>query len=177
MDRGADAYSYNAYGCQFSRGKQNICHSCAAAGSAHRLGGLPGYAGVNLRKQKIGIDGKVETTKDMLSISNMNWAYSELFQTMDRGAMEWYLPRSIELAERCGPLIHFAETHSRPHDLTRKNRTLAEMAHGIFRYKALYLIYTLDFFRYFLIELCSFGKMEYNANLMWIKIVRYLYGK
>ena len=58
-----------------------------------------------------GLGGKVETTEDLLSIADMNWAYSELFQTMNRGDMEWYLPRSIELAERCGPLIHFAETH------------------------------------------------------------------
>ena len=58
-----------------------------------------------------GLGGKVETTEELLSIADMNWAYSELFQTMDRGAMEWYLPRAIELSERCGPLIHFAETH------------------------------------------------------------------
>ena len=58
-----------------------------------------------------GLGGRVEVTEELLSVSHMNWAYSELFQTMDRGAMEWYLPRSIEMSERCGPLIHFAETH------------------------------------------------------------------
>jgi len=58
-----------------------------------------------------GLGGKVEVTESLLAGSNLNWAYSELFQTEDRGAMEWYLPRSIPLSERCGPLIHFAETH------------------------------------------------------------------
>ena len=58
-----------------------------------------------------GLGGRVETTERLLSTSNLNWAYSELFQTKDRGAMEWYLPRAIALSERCGPLIHFAETH------------------------------------------------------------------
>lgn len=58
-----------------------------------------------------GLGGKVEVTEELLTAANLNWAYSELFQTEDRGAMEWYLPRMIPLAERCGPLIHFAETH------------------------------------------------------------------
>ncbi len=58
-----------------------------------------------------GLGGKVEVTESLLTDSNLDWAYSELFQTEDRGAMEWYLPRAIPLAERCGPLIHFAETH------------------------------------------------------------------
>ena len=58
-----------------------------------------------------GLGGKVEVTEALLTEANLDWAYSELFQTEDRGALEWYLPRAIPLAERCGPLIHFAETH------------------------------------------------------------------
>jgi len=58
-----------------------------------------------------GLGGKVEVTETLLTEANLDWAYSELFQTEDRGALEWYLPRAIPLAERCGPLIHFAETH------------------------------------------------------------------
>ncbi len=58
-----------------------------------------------------GLGGKVEVTESLLTDSNLDWAYSELFQTEDRSAMEWYLPRAIPLSERCGPLIHFAETH------------------------------------------------------------------
>ena len=57
-----------------------------------------------------GLGGKIEVTESLLTESDLDWAYSELFQTEDRGAMEWYLPRAIPLAERCGPLIHFAET-------------------------------------------------------------------
>jgi len=75
-----------------------------------------------------GLGGKVETTEELLAVSNMNWAYSELFQTPDRGAMEWYLPRSIEMAECCGPLVHFAETHDNARlasggELYARNRT------------------------------------------------------
>lgn len=58
-----------------------------------------------------GLGGKLEVTDKLLSCADMNWAYSELFQTMDRSAFEWYLPQAIERSERCGPLIHFAETH------------------------------------------------------------------
>jgi predicted glycogen debranching enzyme len=58
-----------------------------------------------------GLGGKLEVTEALLTDSNLDWAYSELFQTEDRGAMEWYLPRAIPLAEKYGPLIHFAETH------------------------------------------------------------------
>ncbi len=58
-----------------------------------------------------GLGGKVEVTEALLTEANLDWAYSELFQTEDRGALEWYLPRAVTLAERCGPLIHFAETH------------------------------------------------------------------
>ncbi len=76
-----------------------------------------------------GLGGKVETTEELLSDAHMNWAYSELFQTMDRGAMEWYLPRSIELSERCGPLVHFAETHDNERlaaggEIFARNRTM-----------------------------------------------------
>lgn len=58
-----------------------------------------------------GLGGSVETTEALLTEAGLDWAYSELFQTEDRGAMEWYLPRAVALAERCGPLAHFAETH------------------------------------------------------------------
>ena len=58
-----------------------------------------------------GLGGSVEATEALLSRANLNWAYSELFQTETRAAMEHYLPAAVALAERCGPLIHFAETH------------------------------------------------------------------
>ena len=58
-----------------------------------------------------GLGGSVEATERLLSEANLDWAYSELFQTDGRDALEGYLPKAIALAERCGPLIHFAETH------------------------------------------------------------------
>jgi predicted glycogen debranching enzyme len=73
-----------------------------------------------------GLGGKVEVTESLLAEANLNWAYSELFQTEDRGAMEWYLPRAIPLAERCGPLIHFAETHDN-NRLAARSETYSRM--------------------------------------------------
>jgi predicted glycogen debranching enzyme len=73
-----------------------------------------------------GLGGKVEVTESLLVDSNLDWAYSELFQTEDRGAMEWYLPRAIPLSERCGPLIHFAETHDN-NRLAARSETYARM--------------------------------------------------
>ena len=73
-----------------------------------------------------GLGGKVEVTEALLTEANLDWAYSELFQTEDRGAMEWYLPRAIPLAERCGPLIHFAETHDNDR-LAARGQTYARM--------------------------------------------------
>jgi predicted glycogen debranching enzyme len=73
-----------------------------------------------------GLGGKVEVTESLLTDANLDWAYSELFQTEDRGALEWYLPRAIPLAERCGPLIHFAETHDN-NRLAARSETYARM--------------------------------------------------
>ncbi|MBQ6915478.1 MAG: glycogen debranching enzyme N-terminal domain-containing protein [Kiritimatiellae bacterium] len=58
-----------------------------------------------------GLGGKLSVTDRLLSESNLDWAYSEIFQTYDRGQFEWYLPQAIERAEKYGALIHFAETH------------------------------------------------------------------
>ena len=58
-----------------------------------------------------GLGGKLEVTDRLLSESNLDWAYSEIFQTYDRGQFEWYLPQAIARAEKYGTLVHFAETH------------------------------------------------------------------
>ena len=58
-----------------------------------------------------GLGGKIETTDRLLAESNLDWAYSEIFQTYDRGQFEWYLPNAIRRSERYGTLVHFAETH------------------------------------------------------------------
>ena len=58
-----------------------------------------------------GLGGKIEVTDRLLSESGLDWAYSEVFQTYDRGSFEWYLPGAIARAEKYGALVHFAETH------------------------------------------------------------------
>ena len=58
-----------------------------------------------------GLGGKLEVTNSLLMESGLDWAYSEMFQTYDRGGFEWYLPGAISRAEKYGALVHFAETH------------------------------------------------------------------
>ena len=73
-----------------------------------------------------GLGGRVEVTEQLLAQSNLDWAYSELFQTYDRGAFEHYLPAALALGARTGPLIHFAETHDNDR-LARSGETYAQM--------------------------------------------------
>ncbi len=73
-----------------------------------------------------GLGGKLEVTEDLLGAANLDWAYSELFQTEDRGAMERYLPGALALAATTGPLIHFAETHDN-NRLAARGETYARM--------------------------------------------------
>lgn len=58
-----------------------------------------------------GLGGPVETTLELLGGGGLNWAYSELFQNFDRGAVDWYLPQAVEQSAAHGLQIHFAETH------------------------------------------------------------------
>ena len=58
-----------------------------------------------------GLGGELSVTDSLLSDSNLDWAYSEIFQTYDRGQFEWYLPGAIARSEKYGTLVHFAETH------------------------------------------------------------------
>ena len=58
-----------------------------------------------------GLGGELRVTDALLADSNLNWAYSEIFQTYDRGQFEWYLPGAIARSEKFGTLVHFAETH------------------------------------------------------------------
>ena len=73
-----------------------------------------------------GLGGKIETTTRLLAESNLDWAYSELFQTYDRGQFEWYLPGAIERAEKFGTLVHFAETHDNDR-LARRGEVYARL--------------------------------------------------
>ncbi|MDY6823333.1 MAG: amylo-alpha-1,6-glucosidase [Thermodesulfobacteriota bacterium] len=58
-----------------------------------------------------GLGGKISVTRDLLNRSNLNWAYSELFQNYDRGQIEHYLPTAMEISEQDGIMVHFSETH------------------------------------------------------------------
>ena len=58
-----------------------------------------------------GLGGDLKVTDALLAEANLDWAYSEIFQTYDRGQFEWYLPGAIERSEKYGTLVHFAETH------------------------------------------------------------------
>ncbi len=58
-----------------------------------------------------GLGGKISVTRDLLNRSNLNWAYSELFQNYDRGQIHHYLPEAIDIAGSDGPMVNFAETH------------------------------------------------------------------
>ncbi len=73
-----------------------------------------------------GLGGEISTTTRLLAESNLDWAYSELFQTYDRGQFEWYLPRAIDRAEKYGTLVHFAETHDNDR-LAKRGETYARL--------------------------------------------------
>ncbi|RLC30476.1 MAG: glycogen debranching protein [Deltaproteobacteria bacterium] len=73
-----------------------------------------------------GLGGRISTTRDILNIANLNWAYSELFQNYDRGQIEHYLPLAIQIAREDGVMIHFAETHDNPR-LAERSKTYARM--------------------------------------------------
>ncbi|MBO5647407.1 MAG: glycogen debranching enzyme N-terminal domain-containing protein [Kiritimatiellae bacterium] len=58
-----------------------------------------------------GLGGDLSVTDSLLADSGLDWAYSEIFQTYDRSAFEWYFPGAIARSEKYGALVHFAETH------------------------------------------------------------------
>lgn len=61
-----------------------------------------------------GLGGSIQATCDILNTANLNWAYSELFQNYDREQIERYLPQSLEISQKYGLMVHFAETHDNP---------------------------------------------------------------
>ncbi len=73
-----------------------------------------------------GLGGDLAVTDRLLAESNLDWAYSEIFQTYDRAAFEWYLPNAITRSERYGTLVHFAETHDNDR-LAKSGETYARL--------------------------------------------------
>lgn len=68
-----------------------------------------------------GLGGKISVTRDILNHGNFNWAYSELFQNFSQEQIETYLPKAINISEKEGLLVNFAETHD--------NKRLAARSH------------------------------------------------
>ncbi len=73
-----------------------------------------------------GLGGKLEVTDMLLQRANLDWAYSEMFQTYTRDEFQWYMPPALERSEKYGVLVHFAETHDNDR-LAKKGKTYARM--------------------------------------------------
>ena len=73
-----------------------------------------------------GLGGPLDVTDRLLNVAGLDWAYSEMFQTYDRGQFERYLPEANCRAERFGSLVHFAETHDNDR-LAKGGRTYARL--------------------------------------------------
>lgn len=58
-----------------------------------------------------GLGGPIPKMMELLSTGGLNWAYSELFQNYDRGAIHWYLPQAFDQSAGHGLQVNFAETH------------------------------------------------------------------
>jgi len=58
-----------------------------------------------------GLGGKISTTRNLLKVANINWAYSELFQNYDRIQIETYYPPALIVSNTEGLLVNFSETH------------------------------------------------------------------
>jgi len=58
-----------------------------------------------------GLGGAPSTTTALLDKSNMNWAYSELFQNYSKEQVEGYLNYAWEQSSKYGTYVHYAETH------------------------------------------------------------------
>ncbi|MFT5854755.1 MAG: starch synthase (maltosyl-transferring) [Verrucomicrobiales bacterium] len=58
-----------------------------------------------------GLGGPLRTVETLLDRANIDWAYSEMFQTEGRGDLSWKLNGWTEGSLRRGMEVHFAETH------------------------------------------------------------------
>ena len=73
-----------------------------------------------------GLGGKISVTREILNKANFNWAYSELFQNYDRSQIENYFPGAVEVSQKEGLMVHFAETHDN-NRLAARSKTFARM--------------------------------------------------
>ena len=58
-----------------------------------------------------GLGGSPQVQEGLLRDTDLDWAYSELFQCYTRDEIERYYPYACEVGDRCGTLANFAETH------------------------------------------------------------------
>ncbi|MCE9615763.1 MAG: glycogen debranching enzyme N-terminal domain-containing protein [Lentisphaerae bacterium] len=58
-----------------------------------------------------GLGGPAVTVDGLLTVSNLNWAYSELFQKFGREEIESCILEAAEQASSRGLYVHYAETH------------------------------------------------------------------
>ncbi|MBN2130434.1 MAG: hypothetical protein JW741_13100, partial [Sedimentisphaerales bacterium] len=73
-----------------------------------------------------GLGGPWEKTEELLTLGQMNWAYSELFQNYTREQIESYLAYAQRVSDQKGVLVHYAETHDN-NRLAASGRTFARM--------------------------------------------------
>lgn len=72
-----------------------------------------------------GLGGSLEDTSKLLSSSNLNWAYSELFQQYSAEEIRRFLDFFCAFSPQYGLLVHFAETHDNDR-LAARSRQWAE---------------------------------------------------
>lgn len=58
-----------------------------------------------------GLGGKKSVMESLLDNANLDWAYSELFQTYSRHEFDHYLPECERVSVQKGLQVHFTETH------------------------------------------------------------------
>lgn len=73
-----------------------------------------------------GLGGPAATVDSLLTSSNLNWAYSELFQNEHRPEVESAVTEAARMAASRGLLVHYAETHDN-NRLAARSPTWADM--------------------------------------------------
>ena len=71
-----------------------------------------------------GLGGSPQVQEGLLRDTDLDWAYSELFQCYTRDEIERYYPYARKVSSSCGTLANFAETHDNPR-LAEKGKTYA----------------------------------------------------
>ena len=77
-----------------------------------------------------GLGGPLKTMESLLDKSNLDWAYSEMFQTEGRDTLAWRLREWSEGSLRRGIEVHFAETHDN-NRLAERGETYARLRVGL----------------------------------------------